>query len=325
VRKFITTSSFKKLPAGLLVVFLLFLLTEGLVYLNRANLVTDHWNKFLINEHNLLKIDKNFKYIITGDSKQKTGINPKKVSDDLLNLSLPGGKPLGLYLILKRYFATHEAPKVIFVYIGPEAPRDSLLVILRYFVSVPEFISIWNDLSWKERKVFFGRFWATLDLRKVNITQRDQYTQSNKGFVKEIMGNRGYMPSPRAGLALNDGYFKNSNYPLDTEVAINDRDMKYLDKIVKLASSNGTKIVFLGYVVPEELYKMLKKDGFNKKYLKYYQGLKKRYPDEYFVDEPILYLKNKYFGDAAHLNGYGTAVYTTYFKDKIFDKFKDVD
>lgn len=318
--KNITTSSFKRLPAGLLTALALFILTEAVVYINRPNLLTDHWNKFLINEHRLVEMAKDFKYVIMGDSTQKTGIDPRFISDDMINLSLPGGKPLGLYLLLKRYYASHPAPETLFLYISPENPHDSMLVILRYFVSFTEYIMIWKDLSWHERRVFWERFWATLDFRKVNLTKRDEYLGNNKEFLKKILKNRGYMPSPRAEIELNEDFFIGTKHPVESSISITSRDMRYLNKIMGLASSHGTKVVFLGYLIPEELYNMHEQNGFNNEYRNFYASLQETYPEAAFSDRPILAFKNKFFGDPQHLNVYGTALYTLYFKEHIFER-----
>jgi hypothetical protein len=311
-------SSFKKLPAGLVIASILILLTECFIYSNRAELTKDFWNKFLINEHTLLDLPDEYDYLIMGDSIQKTGIQPKLVDDKLLNLGLPGGKPMSLYLMLKRYLKHHTPPKAIFLYVDPEYAHDSMLVILRYFVDIPEFISLWRDLTPEEKQVFITRYVATLDLRKVNLSKRNEYKGSNETFLKEMKGNRGYMPSPGSSRSLEEGYFLKDRRRYQSRISISGRDMKYLDKFMELAASKDIKVVFLGFPVPKELYGIFDKLGFNKDYLAFYDKLKARYPAAYFVKEPIYAMDNGYFGDMAHLNDSGSELYSRYFKDEIF-------
>ncbi|MCG2704888.1 MAG: DUF1574 domain-containing protein [Candidatus Omnitrophica bacterium] len=311
-------SSFRKAPAGFLILLFLFILTEGWVFSKHADLINDYWNKFIINEHTLLELPKDYNYVMIGDSLQKTGIRPLLVSNELLNLGLPGAKPLGQYLLLKRYLARHKPPKVVFLYIDPENERDSLFVILRYFVTPAEFLSVWQDLAWRERQVFFLRYWATLDLRKVGLVKRDIYPYSNKDYIDTMIENHGFMPSPRTGKAISNDYFTTTKDRYQDKISIKERDMKYLDKLMKLADANNIRVVFLGHLLPEELYSMLKESGFNEDYMRFFDSLKLRYPGASFAGEPFFRLDNKYFGDMSHLNKEGVIKYTEYFKDKVF-------
>ncbi len=322
VHRTIITSSFKKFPSGFLIAFALFLLTECFIYTNRAELIEDYWNKFLINEHVLLEQSTDFDYLIMGDSIQKTGIKSTRINEKILNLGLPGGKPMSLYLLLKRYLKKHKPPKAIFLYIGPENPHDSAFVILRYFVDIPEFISIWPDLTWKERQVFITRYLASLDMRKVGLTARDKYPYSNKIFVENMIKNRGFMPAPKADKIIKNGYFVYHKKRIQNKIMITERDMKYLDKLVELASSKNIKIVFLGFLLPKELYGIFEKTGFNKSYLKFFDSLKRRYPEASFVTPPILYLENRYFCDPFHTNREGSDIYTEYFKGEVVRRGK---
>lgn len=321
-----TTSSFKapsRLPGGFLIVLALFLITETAVYSARPHLVDDFWNKLIINEQTFIDKSADSDYLIMGDSLQRTGINPAQVNGKLLSLCLPGAKPQGLYLLLKRYLKRRKPPKVIFLFVDPEDPKDSLFVILRYFVSIPEFVSIWKDLSWAERRCFVFRYWASLDLRRVGLTVRDKYPYGNRAFVDTLIRNRGYMPSPRADRAIEDDHFAKTRDRIQRGVAISKRDMKYLDKFVNLASSYNIRIVFLGMVLPKELHDIFEKTGFNRDYLIFTTVLKRLYPRAYFVDAPILYLENKHFGDMIHVNKEGSQVYTEYFKNQVFTPFAE--
>lgn len=319
--KNITISSFKNIPKGLLVAAVLFLLTEGLIYSNRAELVKNYWNKFLINEHILLESPGDYDYLIMGDSIQKTGILPLELGEKVLNLGLPGGKPMSLYLMLKRYLKNHRPPKAIFLYVDPEEPRDSLYVILRYFVSVPEFISTWKDLTPHEREVFLMRYLPTLDLRKVGLTEGDEYIGSNSAFTNQMKRDRGYMPAARSGLSLSEDYFRKDRTRYQSRVSMTKKDMEYLDKFMKLASSENIKVVFLGFLVPKELYNILEITSFNKKYRNFYANLGSMYPHAYLVKDPIYYMDNKYFGDMSHLNQAGSEIYSKYFNDEILKRF----
>ncbi len=324
--KNIFISNFKKIPRGFTIVLILIVITELFIYFNRADLVKDYWNKFLINEHRLIEASSDSPYLILGNSIQKTGIDPVLVDDQLLNLGLAGAKPMGHWLLLKRYLEKHKAPKVIFLYADPENQYDSFFVILRYFVNIKEFVEIWPELSWRERNVFFGQIFSTLDHRRVGLNRRVSYKGSNEEFVRQMIQHRGFLLSPFADQSISDNFFKtdkNDRRRLQTEVSISDKDRRYMDKLMQLADHNGIQIVYLGMVVPKELCGIFEWNGFFKSYFKYLDELKRKYPHAIFPKEPVMYLDNKYFGDMQHLNNEGYKKYTQYFKTTVFQPIKN--
>jgi len=292
------------------------MLTETMLYVIRPNFITNFWNKFLINEHHLVELEKDYDYLIMGNSIQKTGINPSKINGDILNLGLPGSKPMGMYILLKRYLKSHKAPKAVFFFVDPEDPLDSIMVVLRYFITVPEFISLWGDLTWRERGYFLLRYWVSFDTRRMKGMEigGDKYKGGNTAFVREMRKNQGFMPSPKSDLTLGPGYFKNTGDRMLKEVVMTDMDYKYLDKFMALAKSHDIKVVFLGMFVPEELLYIISLTGFAKEYDDFFDYLKERYPGTYFMKKPIAYMGNEGFGDKAHLNEEGSKIYTEYFK-----------
>jgi len=321
VRRDTIISSFKRIPRGLLIVMVLLLMTEGVLYLIRPNLITNFWDKFLINEHVLLDMPGDYKYLIMGDSIQKTGIDPTKVSEKILNLGLPGAKPMGLYLLLKRYLRKHSPPKAIFLYIDPEESYDSRILILKYFTTLPETASIWRDLTWKEKGEFLLRYWVSFDTRKNWVTmigRRARYPHANSVFISEMKKNRGYMPFPNADKEIAEDFFTKTGNRRQDKVSITERDMKYLDKFMELASSKNIKIVLLGLFIPEELHYILSETGFEEDYMKFLRRVARLYPNTYIVEEPITYLFNDCFGDMSHVNHNGSLVYTEYFKKQAF-------
>jgi|GEM_PF-3286344 hypothetical protein len=319
--KHTTTSSFNKALAAVIACAVFVVATEWYIYANRPGIIKDFWSKFVINERLLIDQPKDFDYLIIGDSIQKTGIDPTRVAGDILCLGLPGGKPMGLYLLFKRYLSAHKPPKAVFLYVDPENAYQSLDSILRYFVTVPEALSVWGDLTPRERQVFITRYWASLDMRIMRTLMRDEYHGSNDLFVKDLIGNRGYMSAPRAENSLPEDSFNKNTPRVCDDISVSASDLKYLDKFMGLARGSNVKVVFLGFVVPEQLYRILAENGFTGKYRRFYEGLKSRYPDAGFVDEPVAYLPNRFFGDYFHMNKKGVSLYTEYFNDKVFAPF----
>jgi hypothetical protein len=324
MQKNISTSSFKNLPAALLICLALILLTEWFLFANRADFINNFWNKFLVNEHVLTEMEKDFDYLIVGDSLQKTGIDTALASDNVLNIGLPGSKPMSQYMLLKRYLKTHKPPKAIFLFIDPEYPEDSLLVILRYYASIEDFIEVYHDLNWKERRYFLMRYWASLDMRGVGGMMEDSYPGSNAQFVDTLKENLGFMHAPRADKAIAEDEFARSIDRDQSRISISDIDTKYFDKLLKLSKDKGIKVVLMGQLFPKELYNRFERNGFNDEYRAYLAVLKSRYPELYFDKDPILYINNKYFGDVSHLNSKGSAIYTTYFKERLLKPYSEM-
>lgn len=317
-----TISSFKRnIPAAFLAALLIFIGIEAYLYTIRPRLIRDFWNKFLINEHRLTELDRDFDFLIMGDSVQKTGIQPLKVAPDILNLGLPGAKPLGQYLLLKRYLRNHAPPEAIFLYLDPENPRDALYVILRFFVSPGEFMEVHDDLSPEEKRVFLMRYFASLDLRRTEAAGRDRYEGTNEQFVKTMIDNRGFMPSPRGDLILPENYFVNHRARVADNIHITDRDMKYLDKFMALAKDNDIQVMFIRFPEPAGLFLELERTGFNRRYLAFLEILRKRYPEAFFSKKPILVMDNHLFGDMSHVNRKGSLVYTRDFKLRTYEPF----
>lgn len=321
MQKDISISNFRKLPGAFLIFIAMVIITESAIYSLRPALIDDYWNKIIINDNALIKPPADYDYLIMGDSIQRTGIDPTLVSPGMLNIGLPGGKPPALYIMVQRYLEKHRPPKAIFLFVDPEDEHDSLLVALRYFISIPEVAGIWKDLTWEERLCFVMRYWASLDLRKTGLIVREKYLNSNESFIEMMKEKDGYVPSANADkIVSNDRLLKRLNIA-QKKIKMDKRDMKYLDKLMKLAASKNIKIIFLGTLFPRTTYDIFERSGFNEDYLKFYDSLKRMYPQSYFVAKPILYLDDKYFGDPVHVNKAGAYIYTQYFKNQVFIPF----
>jgi len=315
----ITTSVFKKIPAGLLVAALLVVSMESYFYANRRHFVKDYWNKFIINEQALVDAPRDYPYVILGNSTQKTGIRASETGPELLCLGLPGGKPMAHYLLLCRYLQKHPAPKTLFLFVDPGNETDSLLVILRYFVNVKEFAMLWPDLSWEERRVFLGKYFSTIDLRKVSLTRRAEYPGTNANFVESLLKNHGWMPAPPFPEKITPDYFATHPRWVPDKMHFSDRDEKYLRKIMGLAKDRGIEVILLPALVPEELARLPQGAAF----LAQYDFLRKKivsdFPGIPPPGEPSYILPNSYFADPQHVGAEGSKLFTADFARGFLD------
>lgn len=299
----------------------LFLVTEFFLNIIRPQFVIIFWNKFVANERALMDMPRDFDYLLIGNSIQKTGIDPTKVSDNILSLGLPGGKPASFYLLLSRYLKRHEPPKAIFLSLDPEDVAQSMHIILVYFVTFGEYRTLWRDLTWDERIHFLLKYWVSLDERIVSAPLRECYFKPNKTFKTDLIRNHGYMPLPNDALSIEDDYFAKSGKRPEKRISMESRDFVYLDKFIALARANNIKIILMGTILPKELYEIGQASGFNRDWLVFLASIKEEYPDAEMAEPPILVLDNKYFADMSHVNKEGRAVYTEYFKNKVFTPF----
>lgn len=295
--------------------------SEIIFYSARPNILKDFWNKFLINESKLIDHKKDFDFLVMGNSIQKTGILPKEVGESVLNLGLPGGRPIGHYFLLKRYLKQHKPPKTVFLSVFFERYDDSFHLVLKYFLNSPEVISIWSELTDQERETYLLKFFPTLDHRKVHLDVRDTYHGSNKSFVDQMIAHRGYMPSPQSSQRLEEGEFEKHPERVQSKIALDARDRRYLEKFIDLAEKNGIRIVMLGMVLPKELYTLLQDTGFIAERMAFLEDLKTRHPKLELDPRQEVFLENKYFGDRMHLNEEGSHIYTEYFKTALFEKY----
>ncbi len=300
---------------------ILFMATEMFLNLIRPSLVSRFWNKFIVNEHTLVDMPRDFDYLLMGDSIQKTGIEVTLVGDDILNLGLPGSKPASLYILFKRYIEKHNPPKAVFLFLDPQEPHESMKLTLKYFVKWPEFISLWKYLTWDERAHFMLRYWVSLDERLVTDPLGQFYLKPNRVFQEELRQNHGYMPLPNQDLTIKDDYFVTSGMRPEKSVSTTKRDFIYIDKFITLARAHHVKIILLGNILPKELYDIAEKTGYNLQWLAFLDILKGRYPDVERVKEPILFLEKKYFADMSHVNKNGRVIYTAYFKNQVYIPF----
>lgn len=283
------------------------------MYAHRPELIRDYWNKFLINEHWMLTLPSK-PSVILGNSVQKTAIDPRLIDTGLLVLGVPGAKPMGQELLLRRYLRTHDAPQTLFLYVDPEDTRDSLETILRYFVSFPEFVGLWRDLSWRERAAFLGRYFATLDLRSLSLTKREVYNGFNDEFIGEMLEGSGYLVSPNAARELSEDWLSDTHRQISTRVSFTARDSKYLYRILDLARERDIRVVLLSMVVPKELAVRFRENGFLADYKQFRTTVRLDYPEVVWEEPAITGLDRKLFGDHSHLNARGSRLQSSRFR-----------
>ena len=319
MRSNIFTTAIKKAPAFFLAATLIFA-TEAFVYANRPALVRDYWNKFLIDEPALLENPGSYSQVLLGNSTQKTGVRAAEIGPDFLALGLAGAKPMAHYLLFERYLKKHPAPKTMYLFIDGEDQADSLLVILRYFADLPEFLSVWRDLSWKERSVFLSKYFATLDFRKVSLRRRTEYSGSDQEFRQKMTENQGFMPAPDYPVDITDDYYELTGHRTDAKIVFDGRDDKYLGKLLTLARAKGTRVVLVPMLVPQGLMPHLMESGFAAKYGELLDGVKKRFPETTMPRELFVVMPNSYFEDPDHLNEQGSVMLTEYFRSKVLTR-----
>lgn len=300
-------------PTAFIAAALLVLCTEIWVYAHRADLMDDYWNKFLINEKWAIAQPPT-PYVVMGNSMQKTGLDPRLISDELTLLGVPGAKPLGLEMLLRRYLEHHPAPATIYLYIDPEDTLEQTSVILRYFATVQDALRVWGELSPSERRAFIGRYFATMDMRILSRDRsRPRFIGHNDYFIGFMLDGRGYMPAPDAERTLRPDYFRRHPWRVQVGYSFPDRERRALDRVLKLARERGIRVVLLSSIIPRTVAEAWKNNGFIDRYKRLREDLSVQYPDLRWEGPAVVAYPDGLFGDYGHLNRSGVRFYSSRF------------
>ncbi|MCG3176812.1 MAG: hypothetical protein MOGMAGMI_01776 [Candidatus Omnitrophica bacterium] len=313
----IFTSSSKPLraPAAWALAALTILGVEAWVYAHRADMISDYWNKFLINERWAVELPWTPR-VVMGNSMQKTGLDPRRISDDLTLLGVPGAKPTGIEMLLERYLDTHRrGPETLYLYIDPEDTLEQTSVILRYFASVSDALRIWGELTPYERWAFIGRYFATLDLRIMSrdAGSRPKFIGHNDYFIAFMKDGRGYMPAPHAGRSIDPDYFVRDPWRVTVGYSFPEREWKALGRVLGRCRERGIRVVLLSTIVPRTVAKAWRENGFVQKYDDLRTRIRQVYPEVAWEGPAVVAYPDGLFGDYGHLNTRGVRFYSSRF------------
>lgn len=313
------------IPLTFAAVLLIVAMSEAGAYRDRAEWIRDYWNRFTLSEPRLIESPGEFRYLLLGNSIQKTGIRPAELDPEFLSLGLPGAKPLSHYFLLKRYLAGHAAPERIFLYLDPFDERLNFQLVLRYFFNDAEFGEARPDLNREERDAYFSRVIAMIDRRQEwRLKFRPKAEGSYDDFVRSLIANRGYMPAATSSQKLDATNFDPSDPGFDQSIrfSFKPRDWKYLDKLLALCRENDIRVRIGELVFPAELQARAAENGFLRDYDGFWDELKRKYPWVEFAPSALVAAPKERFGDIEHLNAEGSRWYTRYFFQEVLEPLR---
>ncbi len=265
--------------------------------------------------------------IVLGDSRAKSGINPKLISDDCFSLAQGGSTSIESYYTLKNYIENMGAPKCV------------LLSDCSYhFASVDGFWTrniYFNFLNFKEASEVidtakrFDEMEALCANGEKGILTLFEYkikspTKYMSAIVNSFSENRKEINKKLYQQMVDDKGFKSfvSWWPTSTEYDMEEINiLKTLDyyyrKTIDLCIENNIEVYSLNMPLIETTYNESKKIW--EPFSEYFTELKKDYSDfeNVHIETGFDKYDEKYFDDADHLNSEGAKVYTLNLKEKI--------
>jgi hypothetical protein len=308
-------------------------------------------------KHHLLKDERyNPPEIVVGDSLAVAAINPIEISEKLSNLSMSGLTPVDAWYFLRKYLSSGKKPERLFLSFGITHwqssdtfkehslsfgfmnaseffdfilnsknlklfynPEDTFNVFKNWF----PFNYAWESLVHNSQKnlALFEFYLIKLGLTPFQFNHvKSVFNEMNSAETKKHKQEiRNKMKKTRGHHLFN--YNQTTNYvnPLVNYEGWNIHPLNdiYLRKILHLAHELKIKIVI--DFVPNNINSWNKlSENFFKEKDEYFENLKKIYPD--LIYSKLESLPENLFGDMDHFNEEGSRHYSSFFKQKYFEK-----
>ena len=265
--------------------------------------------------------------IILGDSRAKSGINPKLISNDCFSLAQGGSTSIEAYYTLKNYIENMGAPKCVLLSDCSYhfANVDGFWTRNIYF----DFLSMQEANEVIEVAIGFDEMSmlcsngekGKLTLLEYKIKSPTKYMSA---IVNSFSENRKEINKKLYQQMVDDKGFKSfvSWWPTSTEYDMEELDILntldyYYRKTLDLCIENDIEVYSLNMPLIATTYDESAKIW--KPFSKYFENLKKDYSefDNVHIDTDFDKYDEKYFDDADHLNSEGAKVYTLNLKEKI--------
>lgn len=267
------------------------------------------------------------KIIILGDSRAKSGINPKLISDDCFSLAQGGSTSIEAYYTLKNYIENMGVPK-----------RVLLSDCSYHLANVDGFWTrnIYFDfLSFKEAKEVidvakdFDEMDALCENGEKGILTLIEYkikspTKYMSAIVNSFSENRKEINKKLYQQMVDDKGFKSfvswwptsTEYDMETIEVLNTLDY-YYRKTIDLCVKNNIEVYSLNMPLIDSTYDECEKIW--KPLGEYFKKLEKDYSDypNVHIETSFDRYDEKYFDDADHLNKDGAEVYSLNLKEKL--------
>lgn len=301
----------------------------GKMHYSNEDFAYTFWNKIFTET----KQDKDYKYIVIGDSSCNSAYMPEVISDSMVNLSIGGSSTVEGYYVLKDYLNNNALPTDVFLsyhdshFKYTEAYWDKIVPAHRF--SLLDNLEIINNARILEDDtgLFYADFGSYADAvacqiyfpskyitALLNSTEEDRYTTNLAAFEKVQLHKGRYT-------TIGNAQFVTTQYRPYTEFPVKPLYDYYFKKTVELCVENNIAVHIIKPPMPDN--SQMTEEYINQ-VNEYYNYYVQNYPNVTFNwdEEQRMYTAND-FADEIHLNNDGALRFSTYVKEEFADIFAD--
>ncbi len=266
--------------------------------------------------------------LVIGDSRAKSGIIPKLLSDgdDAYNIAIGGCGPVEMYYALNDYLACHETPEDMIVIFAPYhfCDIDNWGQTMTFnYLGTSRLLSVFGSAAGCGESEMLGEHFFS-DLLSCKLRLPNKYLSSLYAAFEEKRGlrNREKYASVEedSGYTVfgeeegNDGLCYEVHHPdFDSSVLV----MDYYKKMLDIADEAGIRVYIIQSPVNEASAREISEE-FRSGYTGLMEDIGREHP-AFVVETQIPTYENRFFGDNNHLNNAGAQVFTKEVRDRYFN------
>lgn len=266
--------------------------------------------------------------LILGDSRAKSGLRPKELSDSVYNMAIGGATPIEMYYALENYLENHPAPENAVIIFAPYhfCDIDNWGQTLYYnYLTVPELLDVFkNAASFNDPVVLADNFLTDSLSYRLRLPNKYLAAEYNAGFVNRKNDNLEKYNSVRrdGGYTVFGTAPGNDAGNYETHHEVFDKSPlveNYYYKLIGLCLENDIHVIIEQSPVNKASMALITEDFWDG-YNQFLADIETAYPSIIMEKEVIAY-DNRYFGDNNHLNEDGAVIFTREFKEKYKELF----
>lgn len=261
--------------------------------------------------------------LILGDSRAKSGLRPKELSDSAYNMAIGGATAIEMYYALENYLSCHGAPENAVIIFAPYhfCDIDNWGQTLYYnYLTIPELFDVYkNALAFHDPVVFANNFFTDSLSYRLRLPNKYLSAEYNAGFIGRKGENTAKYDSVRADAGYtvfgNDPGNDAGNYETHHEVFDKSPLVEsYYYKLLRLCAENDIRVIIEQSPVNQASMDLITEDFWNG-YHAFLTEVGQAYPSV-AINKDVTAYDNRYFGDNNHLNEGGAVIFTKEMKEK---------
>lgn len=284
----------------------------------------------------VLESGNEYNNLILGDSRVVAGIDPLDLGENYYNLALGGGTPMEGYFMLRKLLENERKIDTILISYAPIHFEQSEMFWdrqLKYnFYDLKDIDEIFNELNTGREQFWsydgeqtYAENETTKYLRKayLNYFKFPSELRAELGKSLLLRGYSNYKVYDE--ITRRKGTYDFGKNEVSHELNVEAKRevfkpkeiiVKSLEKTFQLAIENDIQIVYVSLPMNEASYEALSQT-YRKGVANLDAELRTKFPAVHFINDPIFYYGDNYFGDASHLNKKGRIKFTSSLKSQI--------